>query len=63
LKSKRNISKRGKRRVGIASYNPNWKEMYKEKFFDKQYFFCYYKDVIHHTPSLEIKTRGKNKWN
>jgi len=31
LKNKRNISKRDKRRVGVVSYNPNWKEMYKEE--------------------------------
>jgi len=31
LKNKRNISKTYKRRVGIVSYNPNWKEIYKEE--------------------------------
>jgi len=31
LKNKRNISKTDKRRVGIVSYNPNWKEIYKEE--------------------------------
>jgi len=31
LKSKKNISKTDKRRVGIVSYNPNWKEIYKEE--------------------------------
>lgn len=31
MKNKRNISKTDKRRVGIASYNPNWKEMFKEE--------------------------------
>jgi len=31
LKSKKNISKTDKRRVGVASYNPNWKNMYKEE--------------------------------
>ena len=31
MKSKKNISKTDKRRVGVASYNPNWKNMYKEE--------------------------------
>ena len=31
MKNKRNISKIDKRRVGVASYNPNWKNMYKEE--------------------------------
>ncbi len=31
LKNKRNISRTYKRRVGIVSYNPNWKEIYKEE--------------------------------
>ena len=31
MKNKRNISKTYKRRVGIVSYNPNWKEIYKEE--------------------------------
>jgi len=31
LKNKRNISKTDKRRVGVVSYNSNWKEMYKEE--------------------------------
>jgi len=31
LKSKKNISKTDRRRVGVASYNPNWKNMYKEE--------------------------------
>ena len=31
MKSKKNISKTDKRRVGIVSYNPNWKEIYKEE--------------------------------
>ena len=31
MKNKRNISKTDKRRVGIVSYDPNWKDMYKEE--------------------------------
>jgi len=31
LKSKKNISKTDKRRVGVVSYNPNWTEIYKEE--------------------------------
>jgi len=31
LKNKKNISKTDKRRVGVVSYNPNWKKMYKEE--------------------------------
>jgi len=31
LKSKKNISKTDKRRVGVVSYNPNWKDMCKEE--------------------------------
>ncbi len=31
MKSKRNISKTDKRRVGVVSYNPNWQKMYKEE--------------------------------
>jgi GrpB-like predicted nucleotidyltransferase (UPF0157 family) len=31
LKNKRNISKTDKRRVGVVSYNSNWKKMYKEE--------------------------------
>jgi len=31
LKNKSNISKTDKRRVEVVSYNPNWKEMYKEE--------------------------------
>ena len=31
MKNKRNISKTDRRRVGVVSYNPNWKEMYKEE--------------------------------
>ena len=31
MKNKRNISKTDKRRVGVVSYNPNWKKMYKEE--------------------------------
>ena len=31
MKSKKNISKTDKRRVGVVSYNPNWKDMCKEE--------------------------------
>ncbi len=31
MKNKRDISKTDKRRVGVVSYNPNWKKMYKEE--------------------------------
>lgn len=31
MKNKRDISKTDKRRVGVVSYNPNWKDMYKEE--------------------------------
>ena len=31
MKSKKNISKTDKRRVGVVSYNPNWTEIYKEE--------------------------------
>jgi len=31
LKNKRDISKTDKRRVEVVSYNPNWREMYKEE--------------------------------
>jgi len=31
LKSKRKVSKIDKRRLGVVSYNPNWKNMYKEE--------------------------------
>ena len=31
MKNKRNISKTDKRRVGVVSYNPNWKKIYKEE--------------------------------
>ena len=31
MKNKSNISKTDKRRVEVVSYNPNWKEMYKEE--------------------------------
>jgi GrpB-like predicted nucleotidyltransferase (UPF0157 family) len=31
LKNKRNISKRDKKRVGVVSYNLNWKKMYEEE--------------------------------
>jgi len=31
LKNKRNISKTDKRRLGVVSYNPNWKDIYKEE--------------------------------
>ena len=31
MKNKGNISKTDKRKVGVVSYNPNWKEMYKEE--------------------------------
>ena len=31
MKNKRDISKTDKRRVEVVSYNPNWKETYKEE--------------------------------
>ena len=31
MKNKRDISKTDKRRVEVVSYNPNWREMYKEE--------------------------------
>jgi len=31
LKNKRKVSKTDKRRVGVVSYNSNWKDMYKEE--------------------------------
>ena len=35
--------------------------MYKEKIFDKEYFFCYDQDVIHRTTNIEVEINGIEK--